>query len=97
MKPYFIIVCTFGAGSSLMLRMCVEDALKSLGYKDFQAEVCDMGTCKGKNPTAYLCSIVLEANLKSQDPGAPVIGIKNFYSENEVIAAIKPLLEAAQD
>ena len=96
MEPYFVIVCTFGAGSSLMLRMCVEDTLKAMGYQKYKAEVCDMGTCKGKNPTAYLCSIVLEANLKSQNPGAPVIGIKNFYSQQEMMAAIKPVLEAAQ-
>ncbi|MCL2217511.1 MAG: PTS sugar transporter subunit IIB [Defluviitaleaceae bacterium] len=91
-SPYFVVVCTFGAGSSLMLRLNVEAALKELGCNDFKVEVSDMGSCKNKNPSAYLCSTVLLSNLESQNPGAPVVGIKDFYNKQSLQDAVKPFL-----
>ena len=90
--PYFVVVCTFGAGSSLLLRLNVEAALKELGCNDFKVEVSDMGSCKNKNPTAYLCSTVLQDNLESQDPGAPVVGIRDFFAKDGLKEAVKPFL-----
>ena len=92
-EPYFIVVCTFGAGSSLMLRLNVESALRDMGVPKFKVEVSDMGGCKNKQPSAYLCSIVLQPNLVAQNPGAPVVAIKDFYSKEELSAALRPYVE----
>ncbi len=90
----FVVVCTFGAGSSLMLRLNVEAALKEIGAQNCTVEVSDMGNCKSKEDetTAYLCSIVLEPNLRQQIAEKPVVGIKNFYSKDELKSALMPFV-----
>ena len=91
---HFLVVCTFGAGSSLMLRMNVEKILGEMGCNDAIVEVSDMGGCKGRpNISAFLCSIVLQDNLKSQVPDQTVIGIKNFYDKDELTQALLPFVK----
>lgn len=89
----FVVVCTFGAGSSLMLKMNIEGVLKSINATNATVEVSDMGSAKGKqNVTAYLCSTVLQPNLQAQIPDVKVIGIKNFYDKKELLEAVKPFI-----
>lgn len=90
----FVVVCTFGAGSSLMLRMNIEKVLKGLNVTNATVEVSDMGSAKGKqNVTAYLCSTVLQPNLQAQIPDTKVVGIKNFYDQKELLEAVKPFVD----
>ena len=90
----FVVVCTFGAGSSLMLKLNVESALKDLGDTESTVEVSDMGSSKGKieSTTAFLCSSVLEPNLKTQITEKPVVGIKNFYSKDELASVLSKFI-----
>ncbi len=78
-----------------MLRMNVESALQEMGVSDYEVEVSDMGSCRGKvkGVTAFLCSIVLAVNLEKQIEGAPVVGIKNFYNKVELKESLKPLVD----
>lgn len=89
-KTHFIVVCTFGAGSSLMLKMNVDAALKEMGISSATVEVSDMGSYKSKTPTAFMCSVVLKDNLQAQVPDSTVIGIKNFYNKEELKQALMP-------
>ncbi len=92
-KLHFLVVCTFGAGSSLMLKMNVERLLKSMGVTNATVEVSDMGGAKGRSDiTAYLCSTVLRDNLAAQNADGCVLGIRNCYDNNELKAALSPFI-----
>lgn len=75
-------VCGFGCGSSLMLRMKLEEVLKKL---NFEAEVfCgDVGTCLSNKCDAIFISADLYDRIVDRAT-VPVIPIRNFMSTSEI-------------
>ncbi len=88
-----IVVCTFGAGSSLMLRMNIEAALKEMGHSGVIVEVSDLGSAKQRGASAYIVSTMLADNLTSQNPGAPIIAVRNFYDKKELTDKLAQFFE----
>lgn len=82
MEPKIQCVCGFGCGTSLMLRMAVDDVLKKHG---FEAETFtgDVNTCLS-NP----CDVIFisrELGERIADRAAiPVVVINNFMDSKEV-------------
>lgn len=75
-----ITVCGLGVGTSLMLKMTVDGALKELG-KEADVEHWDMGTIKGKERDLVVTSEEFRDNFEGEED---VIFIKNIMSKDEV-------------
>jgi len=75
-------VCGFGCGSSLFLRMKIEEVLKA---NNLSATVfCgDVGTCLSQECDAIFISEELSDRIQGRAK-VPVISIKNFMNKNEV-------------
>jgi PTS system ascorbate-specific IIB component len=88
-----LAVCGMGLGTSLILRMNAEKALKQLGVQA-DVEVSDMGSARALAATADL--IVTSQELAEQlGPVEPrVITISNFIDLNEMVTKLKKALEA---
>jgi len=78
-----VTVCGMGIGTSVLLKMNTEKALRTLGI-DADVEAADIGTARGAARTAQL--VLTSADLV-EDLGevpAKVIVIDNFTSVDEV-------------
>lgn len=79
-------VCGFGCGSSLFLRMKIEEVLKE---NDIQAEVfCgDVGTCLSERCDVIFISEEL-VNRIAERSKVPLVPIKNFMDTEELTKKI---------
>ena len=82
MKVKIQTVCGFGCGSSLMLRMSVEEVIKS---NNLEADVfCgDIGTCCSNECDVIFISKELAERISSRAK-VPIIIISNFMNTAEV-------------
>ncbi len=93
-KPKVMIVCGFGLGSSMVLRLKLESILRkrNLRAKTFCA---DATTARGQDFDVVFTSKELLDNFEGIDQ--PIVIINNFMSESEIeekgIPAIKSLIE----
>ncbi len=76
-----VATCGLGMGSSMMLKMSIEDALKEAGIKA-DLESVDLGSAKSMNADIYVLSKDLERN--ASDFGGEVIVIDNISDSEEV-------------
>lgn len=76
-----VAVCGLGMGSSMMLKMSIDDVLKAEGIKA-KLESVDVGSAKGMNADIYVLSQELEKNAK--DFSGKVIVIKNLTDTDEI-------------
>jgi PTS system ascorbate-specific IIB component len=86
-------LCGMGFGSSMMLKMFIEEILKDLGMK---AEVVpwDLGTFKGQQADIVVAPTDMEMHLRSTP--AKVVLIKNLVDKKELRDKLVPVLEAYQ-
>ena len=86
-------LCGMGFGSSMMLKLFIEEILKDLGMK---AEVVpwDLGTFKGQQADIVVAPTDMEMHLRSTP--AKVVLIKNLVDKKELRDKLVPVLEASQ-
>ena len=86
-------LCGMGFGSSMMLKLFIEEILKDLGMK---AEVVpwDLGTFKGQQADIVVAPTDMEMHLRSTP--AKVVLIKNLVDKKELRDKLVPVLEAYQ-
>ncbi|HET7026115.1 MAG TPA: PTS sugar transporter subunit IIB [Candidatus Limnocylindrales bacterium] len=83
-----LAVCGMGLGTSLILRMNAEKALKQLGV-EADVEVSDMGSARALASTADLV-LTSEELAEQLGPVKPkVITISNFIDLDEMITKLK--------
>jgi len=84
-------LCGMGFGTSMMLKLFIEEILKGLGMK---AEVVpwDLGTFKGQQADIVVAPTDMEMHLKSTS--AKVVLIKNLVDKKELRDKLVPVLEA---
>lgn len=75
-------VCGFGCGSSLMLRMNIEDIAKKNGV-EIEAFCGDVGTCLSNPCDVIFISKELAPRIIDRAK-VPVIVLKNFMNKKEV-------------
>ncbi|KRM03973.1 hypothetical protein FC89_GL002375 [Liquorilactobacillus ghanensis DSM 18630] len=77
-----LAVCGFGVGSSMLLKMTAEKAVKEL---DINAEVenTDLSTAQATPADLYLTSAELKTELV-HSVNAPVYSVKKFMDKEEV-------------
>lgn len=94
-KLQILAVCGFGVGSSMILKMKVEEVLKE---HQINANVftTDVGSATSTPADAIFTSQELEKGIKEK-VNVPVIGIKNFINKQEIaekgLEVIKSLLD----
>ncbi len=83
-----VAVCGMGIGTSVMLKINIENALQELGI-DADVEASDISTAKGAagNADLVLTSEELAHDLAGLD--CPVVVVNNFFDNDEVIAKLR--------
>jgi PTS system ascorbate-specific IIB component len=86
-------LCGMGFGTSMMLKLFIEEILKDLGMK---AEVVpwDLGTFKGQQADIVVAPTDMEMHLRNTS--AKVVLIKNLVDKKELRNKLVPILEASQ-
>ncbi|MBQ9425869.1 MAG: PTS sugar transporter subunit IIB [Erysipelotrichaceae bacterium] len=92
--PKVQCVCGFGCGSSLMLRMAIDDILRKL---DIEADTfCgDVGTCLS-NPCDVIFISKELSELIMDRAQVPVIIIENFMDSAEVEEKVKAYMDSLE-
>jgi len=93
-KPRIMVVCGFGLGSSIVLRMTLDKVLEEEGLKA-ETLCSDEATAKGQDFDLVLTSKEMVKLFK--DSEEPAIVIENFLSKEEVrekaLPSIKELID----
>lgn len=76
-----ITVCGMGFGTSLMLKMTIEDILRDAKIKA-EVEAWDLGSIKGRKADLYFASEDMRSNLT--DLQGKIVFIKNIIDIKEV-------------
>lgn len=76
-----ITVCGMGFGTSLMLKMTIDDILAENKIKA-EVSAWDLGSVKGRKADLFVASEDMKSNLT--DIGSNIIFIKNLTDTNEV-------------
>ncbi|NYE19224.1 PTS sugar transporter subunit IIB [Microbacterium immunditiarum] len=86
-----ITVCGMGIGTSVLLKMNAEKALRGLGV-DADVEAADIGTARGAARTAEI--VLTSADLADEigDVPAKVIVINNFTNAEEITTKLTEAL-----
>jgi PTS system ascorbate-specific IIB component len=86
-------ICGMGFGTSMMLKMFIEDVLKAEGITGHQIIPWDLGSFKGQSVDLVVAPTDMESHLKGSE--TKVVYIKNLVDKQEisekVIGAIKEL------
>ncbi len=93
-QPRIMVVCGFGLGSSMVLRLKLDAVLKKHGIR--ATTFCaDATTAKGENFDVVFTSRELADRFK--DVAQPVVVIQNFLSESEIeekgLPVVRQLIE----
>lgn len=87
---HIVCVCGLGMGSSLILKMTVDKAMKELGATGHDIEHWDAGTVDSRNADL----IVTSADFQDRFAGrSNVVFVKNVVSATEVKDVLKAYLE----
>ena len=90
----FIAVCSFGVGSSMILRMSIEKAVRRLGIVA-EAENIDISSAKGIPCDAVFTSIQIAEEI-GDSWKVPVYGVKRYMDVDEVTQAVQKYLDEHQ-
>jgi PTS system ascorbate-specific IIB component len=84
MKNYKIgVCCTFGAGSSMMLKMNLESAFSKMGLQA-TIEVYDISGICGVELDAIYTSSALAPQVESSVNGIIVVPVINYFDQKEL-------------
>jgi ascorbate PTS system EIIB component len=87
----FLAVCSFGVGSSLILKLSLDKAMVKLGISG-EASNIDISSARGTDCDAVFTSIQIAEELRST-MRVPVYGIKRYMDVAEVTAALQQYLD----
>jgi PTS system ascorbate-specific IIB component len=77
-----LAVCGFGVGSSMILKMKIDDIVKGHGL-DAEVLTADVGTASATPCDVIFTSSELEASLKEK-VHVPIVAIHNFVNKKEI-------------
>lgn len=89
-----IIVCTFGAGSSQLLKMNVDAALRELGVTNVFVEVSDSGSFKGAPCDGIISDITHAEIVKGHPKAKATVAVKGIFDKADIKLKVKQLMEA---
>lgn len=88
-----VTVCGMGFGTSLMLKMAIDDLLRKHGLK---AEILawDLGSLKGQTADLIVAPLDMERHLQGFD--APVVYLRSLVDREELEGKLLPILSEGQ-
>ncbi len=86
-----LAVCGFGVGSSMVLKMTLDKAIRKLGI-DIEVENTDLTSARGTPCDAIFTSFDLEETIRPT-VSVPVFPIKRYMSIEEVTESLLKLIE----
>lgn len=88
-----LTACGNGMGSSMVIKMKVENALRQLGVKDVQSASCSVGEAKSlaANYDIIVASNHLIRELEGRTNGK-LIGLDNLMDDNEIKTKLQAVL-----
>lgn len=87
---HIVCVCGLGMGSSLIMKMTVDKACKSLNLQDYYIEHWDAGTVESKNADLIITSQDFEEKFAGKEN---VIFINNIVDADEIKEKLNKYLE----
>jgi PTS system ascorbate-specific IIB component len=75
-------LCGMGFGTSMMLKLSIDDILKEEGLKGHQVVPWDLGSFKGQKADIVVAPTDMESHLKGAS--AKVVLIKNLIDKDEI-------------
>lgn len=88
---HIVCVCGLGMGSSLILKMTVDKALKELNVTVHDIEHWDAGTVDSRNADLIVTSADFESRFAGRDN---VVYVTNVVNKEEVKGKLKAYLES---
>ncbi|MBF0776066.1 PTS ascorbate transporter subunit IIB [Streptococcus azizii] len=88
-----LTACGNGMGSSMVIKMKVENALRNLGQSDFTVNSCSVGEAKGlaAGYDIVIASIHLIDELQGRTNGK-LVGLDNLMDDNEIKTKLQEVL-----
>ena len=88
-----LTACGNGMGSSMVIKMKVENALRNLGQSDFQVNSCSVGEAKSlaAGYDVVLASLHLIGELEGRT-NAKLIGLDNLMDDAEIKEKLSAVL-----
>ena len=86
-----LTACGNGMGSSMVIKMKVENALRGLGQSDFTVNSCSVGEAKGLASGYVIASIHLVNELEGRTNGH-IIGLDNLMDDAEIKEKLSQVL-----
>lgn len=87
----FLAVCSFGVGSSLILKLSLDKAMAKLGVSGEACNI-DLSSARGTPCDAVFTSPEIAEELKTSLK-VPVYGVRRYMDVNEVAACVQRYLE----
>jgi len=87
-----LIVCTFGAGSSQLLKMNVDNVLRDLGVENISMNVCDSGSYRGEKCDGIITTIAHEDMVQGHPYAKAYASIKGIFNTADIEEKVKTLL-----
>lgn len=88
-----MIVCTFGAGSSVMLKMAIDNAIAQLGVENVITEVCDSGSCMGNRCDAIVTTPAHKELVKNHPTSKSYGVVKGMFDTNSITTELKRIFQ----
>ena len=87
-----IIVCTFGAGSSQLLKMNIDEALRELGVENVSTVVCDSGSYRGEKCDGIITTTAHEKMVQGHPYAKAYVSVKGIFNTDDIKEKVKKLL-----
>ncbi|MDK2980514.1 MAG: ascorbate system component [Chloroflexota bacterium] len=87
-----LIVCTFGAGSSQLLKMNVDDAIRELKVENVNILVCDSGSYRGQKCDGILTTTAHAEMVKGHPYAKAYAAVKGIFNTADIKEKVKELL-----
>ena len=87
-----LIVCTFGAGSSQLLKMNVDDVIRQLGVENITIEICDSGTYRGEKCDGIITTISHSEMVQGHPTAKKYAEIKGIFNLVDIKVKTRKLL-----
>ena len=89
---YIIIVCTFGAGSSQLLKMNIDESLRELGVENIITSVCDSGSYRGEKCDGII-TLKSHFDMVQHHPTAKAYAsIEGIFNKQDIKEKVKQLM-----
>lgn len=87
-----LIVCTFGAGSSQLLKMNIDDSLREMNVENVRTEVCDSGSYRGEKCDGIITTTAHEDMVQGHPYAKASVAVKGIFNKGDIKEQVKKLL-----